>query len=248
MWKRCSTPHGTARFPVIRLPPKPAVSNIQLTPAGRPFEWAALSAFFPWGLNNMRRILTLVLLAVVAMSVAGCHHAFGMMMGKMLAHGYYDDWAPYGEFDDDCSYYELEDDFWEEADEEIAGHMIASAKLTAHFVAAAIAAGMTTEEINAVLEEVADESAIAEFWVTDEDGNVVYTNNPDVEFKFPTDPDGDTQAAPFAALLNGDETVVVQDMQPREADGRLFQYVGVAGVDQTRIVQVGVDGEEHWLE
>ena len=181
------------------------------------------------------------------MSVAGCHHAFGMMMGKMLAHEYYGDWSSEDKFGDDCSYYEYEDDSWhEEDDEEIAGHMIASAKLTAHFVAAAIAAGMTTEEINAVLEEVAEESAIAEFWVTDEDGNVVYTNNAEVEFKFPTDPDGDTQAAPFAALLNGDETVVVQDMQPREADGRWFRYVGVAGVDQVRIVQVGVDGEEDW--
>ena len=247
-------PYGTARFPVIRLPPKPAVRQHSVDAGGSSFCIGDIVCIFPWGLNNMRRILTLVLLAFVAMSVAGCHHAFGMMMGKMLAHEYYGDRTPYGgwssedKFGDDCSYYELEDDFWEEADEEIAGHMIASAKLTAHFVAAAIAAGMTTEEINAVLEEVADESAIAEFWVTDEDGNVVYTNNAEVEFKFPTDPDGDTQAAPFAALLNGDETVVVQDMQPREADGRLFQYVGVAGVDQTRIVQVGVDGEEHWLE
>ena len=193
----------------------------------------------------MRKILTLVLLAVVAVSVAGCHHAFGMMMmGRMLHDGGhrggwapYDGWVPKGKFDDSHRY--------AEDNEDVDGHMIASAKLTAHFVAAAIAAGMTTDEINAVLAEVADESAIAEFWVTDAEGNVVYTNNTEVEFKFSTDPDGDTQVAPFAHLLTGDETVVVQGMQPREADGRMFRYVGVAGVDQARIVQVGVEGKEY---
>ena len=201
----------------------------------------------------MRKILTLVLLVVVAMSVSGCYPAIAMMMGMTheLMHGrshYRGDWSPSDKFDGDYSKsHRYEDDFWYEDDyEDVGGHMVASAKLTAHFVAAAIAAGMTTDEINAVLAEVADESAIAEFWVTDEEGNVVYTNNPAIEFKFPTDPDGDTQAAPFAALLNGEETVVVQDMQPRESDGMMFRYVGVAGVDQARIVQVGVEGEEYW--
>ena len=201
----------------------------------------------------MRKILTLVLLVVVAMSISGCYPAIAMMMGMthelMHGHGHsYGDWSPRGKFDDDYSKsHRYEDDFWYEDDyEDVGGHMVASAKLTAHFVAAAIAAGMTTDEINAVLVEVADESAISEFWVTDEEGNVVYTNNPAIEFKFPTDPDGDTQAAPFAALLHGEETVVVQDMQPRESDGMLFRYVGVAGVDQARIVQVGVEGEEYW--
>ncbi len=201
----------------------------------------------------MRKILTLVLLVVVAMSVSGCYPAIAMMMGMTheLMHGrshYRGDWSPSDKFDGDYSKsHRYEDDFWYEDDyEDVGGHMVASAKLTAHFVAAAIAAGMTTDEINAVLAEVADESAIAEFWVTDEEGNVVYTNNTAIEFKFPTDPDGDTQAAPFAALLNGEETVVVQDMQPRESDGMMFRYVGVAGVDQARIVQVGVEGEEYW--
>ena len=35
-------------------------------------------------------------------------------------------------------------------------------------------------------------------------------------------------------------------MQPRESDGMMFRYVGVAGVDQARIVQVGVEGEDYW--
>ncbi len=205
----------------------------------------------------MRKLLTFVLLIVVAMSISGCYPAIAMMMGMSheLMHGrggYDGGWSSQDKFDRGHFKYDndkYDGDFWFEEDfEDVGDHMVASAKLTAHFVAAAIAAGMTTDEINAVLTEVADESAIAEFWVTDAEGNVVYTNSTDVEFKFPTDPDGDTQAAQFAHLLTGDETVVVQDMQPREADGRMFRYVGVAGVDQARIVQVGVDGEEDWDE
>ena len=126
-----------------------------------------------------------------------------------------------------------------------ASHMVAEAKLTAHFVAAALAAGMSTDEINAALQDVAADTAVAEIWVTDGEGNVVFTNVAGSDFKFPTDPDAGTQAAPFAALLDGSETVVVQDAQPREADGKLFRYVGVAGVDEPRIVQVGIDETGH---
>ena len=123
-------------------------------------------------------------------------------------------------------------------------HMIAEAKLTAHYVAAALAAGKSPEEINATLTEIASASVISEFWVTDENGNVEFTNAPWIEFRFPTDPDAGTQAAPFADLLLGNEQVVTQETQPREADGLPFKYVGVAGVDQRRIVQVGIAGPE----
>lgn len=126
------------------------------------------------------------------------------------------------------------------ADGLLSDHMAAEAMLTAHFVAAAVKAGMSTEEINGALASVADASAISEFWVSDETGRVVYTNVPDAEFVFPADPDDESQAAPFAALLTGDQAVVDQDFMPRELDGMVFKYVGAAGVDQARIVQVGV--------
>ena len=119
-------------------------------------------------------------------------------------------------------------------------HMAAEAMLTAHFVAAAVKAGMSAVEINGVLASVADGSAISEFWVSDENGAVVYTNIPGVEFVFPTDPEADSQAAPFAALLSGEQGIVDQDFLPRELDGMVFKYVAAAGVDQARIVQVGV--------
>ena len=120
-------------------------------------------------------------------------------------------------------------------------HMVAQATLTAYYIDAALKAGMTTEEINFTLSRVAGGTVISEFWVSDEDGQVDFTNVPDLDFTFPTDPDAGSQAAPFADLLLGGETVVVQGAQPRESDGALFQYVGVAGVDQPRIVQVGFD-------
>ncbi len=127
-----------------------------------------------------------------------------------------------------------------DTDAAISDHMVAEATLTAHYVAAALEAGMTREEINAVLKRIADDTVISEFWISDEDGRVEFTNVPGLDFAFPTDPNAGTQAAPFAKLLSGQESVVVQDAQPREADGAMFKYVGVAGVDQRRIVQVGL--------
>lgn len=122
----------------------------------------------------------------------------------------------------------------------LSDHMAAEAMPPAHFVAAAVTAGMSTEEINGALASVADGSAISEFWVSDETGRVVYTNMPGVEFAFPTNPDDESQAAPFAAPLTGGQAVVDQDFMPRELNGMVFKYVGAAGVDQARIVQVGV--------
>lgn len=121
-------------------------------------------------------------------------------------------------------------------------HMVAQAKLTAHYIAAALEAGKSPDEINATLAEIADTSIISEFWVSDETGRVVFTTQPGLDFTFPTDPNAGTQAAPFADLLLGNKQVVTQGMQPREADGKPFQYVGAAGVDQPRIVQVGIAG------
>ena len=126
------------------------------------------------------------------------------------------------------------------ADDAVSQHMVAQAMLAAHFVAAAVKAGTSAEEINAALAKVAAGSAIAEFWISDETGAIEFTNIPGTGFKFPTDPASKSQAAPFAALLDGSKSVVVQGFQSRELDKKMFKYVGVAGVDKRRIVQVGV--------
>lgn len=128
--------------------------------------------------------------------------------------------------------------------DETSRHMVAQAMLTAHFIDAALKAGMDAEQINAVLADIADNSVISEFWISDETGQIAFTNIPGTEFAFPTDPDAGTQAAPFAVLLHGTVNVVIQDAQPRELDAAVFKYVGVAGIDQPRIVQIGVSAAE----
>ena len=132
------------------------------------------------------------------------------------------------------------------AEDAASKHMVAEAMLTAHFIDAAIKAGMSAEAINSVLADVARHSVITEFWISDEHGQIAFTNIPGTSFSFPTDPNSGTQAAPFAALLHGGESVVIQALEKRELDGAPFKYVGVAGVDKARIVQVGIsDGELH---
>ena len=98
--------------------------------------------------------------------------------------------------------------FAEEALQEeniVSKHMVAQAILTAHYIDAALKAGMDTATISNVLASVAEQSVISEFWVSDEQGNIEFTNIVGTPFKFPTDPESDSQAAPFAALLSGVE-------------------------------------------
>ena len=122
-------------------------------------------------------------------------------------------------------------------------HMAAQAMLAAHYVAAALEAGKTAAEIDAVLAGIAERSVIGEFWISDESGRIAFSSAPAQGFAFPTDPEAGTQAAPFARLLTGEAAVVAQEARPRELDGKTFKYVGVAGVDGPRIVQVGLPAE-----
>ena len=122
--------------------------------------------------------------------------------------------------------------------------MIATAKLLAQYVSAANRAGLGREQINSALAGICGQSVITEFWVSDENGEIEFSSSDSQGFRFPLDPDSGTQAAPFSALLEGKTTLVVQAPRPRELDNRIFQYVGVAGVDKSRIVQVGVEFDE----
>ena len=126
--------------------------------------------------------------------------------------------------------------------------MVAVAKLVAHYVATAVENGVPADTINAVLLDITETTKISEVFVTDADGNIEFGSHPGLKFKFPTNPESGTQAAPFAQLLEGTTaegtaTVVVQELQPREFDGAIFQYVGVSGIVRSRIVQVGIAGD-----
>jgi hypothetical protein len=126
-----------------------------------------------------------------------------------------------------------------ECDDLIARHMIGQAMLAAQFVAVAEKAGMTPAQINGVLNTVTGSSAVEEFWITDSAGHA-YLTNTGIDFTFSPDPAKQPQASAFWALLDGRDKIVVQETRRREIDDRVFKYVGVAGVDKPRIVQVGV--------
>jgi adenylate cyclase len=124
--------------------------------------------------------------------------------------------------------------------EDIIGqHMVAEALLTAHLVAIAEKAGLGNEEIRAILKDVADNSAIDEFWITDPEGHAVLSNR-DVSFTFSPDPAKQPQASAFWPLLTGEKKVVIQKAQKREIDDQIYKYVGVGGIDEHRIVQIGI--------
>ena len=125
--------------------------------------------------------------------------------------------------------------------------MTGQARIAAHVVAAAEAAGHDAAQVIDALSTVAAATVLDEFWVTDEEGvayltNVRGTSGEMVSFRFDPDPAVQPQASAFFPLLSsppGSDDVVAQGAQVREIDNEVFKYVGVAGVDRRRIVQVG---------
>jgi len=84
-------------------------------------------------------------------------------------------------------------------EDKIARHMLGEAMLAAQFVAAAERNGMTPVGINAILKEVADKSAIQEFWITDSSGHA-YLTNTGIDFTFSSDAKKQPQASAFWPL------------------------------------------------
>ena len=126
-----------------------------------------------------------------------------------------------------------------DCEDKIARHMVGEAMLAAQFVAAAERNGMMSTGINGILKDIADKSAIQEFWITDPSGHA-YLTNTGIDFTFTSDAAKQPQASAFWPLITGAKHVVIQDARKREIDNKTFKYVGVAGVDKPRIVQVGV--------
>ena len=126
----------------------------------------------------------------------------------------------------------------DQVENKLGQQMQIQARIAAEYVAAAERAGDSPAEINQRLSAIANESDIDEFWVTDETGHA-YLSNIHTEFTFNPDPAVQPQAHVFWPLLTGEAIAVQQKGRVREIDNNLYKYVGVAGVDQSRIVQVG---------
>jgi hypothetical protein len=126
-----------------------------------------------------------------------------------------------------------------ECEDLIASHMIGEALLAAHLVALAEKTEMKSTDISATLRQIAAKSAIQEFWITDASGHA-YLTNTGIDFTFSPDPAKQPQASAFWPLIASGKDI---EARKREIDDRVFKYVGVAGVDKPRIVQVGVAAE-----
>jgi len=121
----------------------------------------------------------------------------------------------------------------------VTDHMLAEASLTAQLVRVAEHdAHLSPADINLILSEVADTTALDEFRITDEQGYAYLTNLP-TPFTFSANPLQQPQMSLFWPILQGQLARYAQEARPRESDHQLYKYVAVAGVDQPRIVQVG---------
>ena len=127
------------------------------------------------------------------------------------------------------------------------GQMTAQARIAAHLVAAAEAAGHDSAHVIETLDAIAANTVLDEIWITDEQGFAYLTNVRDetgvlVPFQFNPDPAVQPQASQFYVLLASpfdSDDVITQPAQVREIDQEVYKYVGVSGVDQHRIVQGG---------
>lgn len=118
--------------------------------------------------------------------------------------------------------------------------MVAQARLTALYVAAAERAGQSPEIISRTLARIAETSLIDEFWITDEKGHAYIHSVEGVDFTFDPDPERQPQAHLFWPLLTGASDQVVQEARRRELDDKVFKYVAVTGADHRRIVELGI--------
>ena len=116
--------------------------------------------------------------------------------------------------------------------------------LAANYVAAAEKAGHEAgrDRITA-LKNISAKSAIEEFWISPIPKGHAYLTNTGIDFTFSPDAAKQPQASAFWPLITGAKDVVIQAARKREIDNRVFKYVGVSGVDEPRIVQVGVSAD-----
>ena len=126
-----------------------------------------------------------------------------------------------------------------EVEDIISQHMVVAATAISELVAVAEKCGLTTKQINDRLTRIDDKTILDEVWVTDGKGFSKLHTGHSPDFQFKPSAAEQPQAHEFWDLLTGAKSVVIQSVQKREVDDQKFKYVGVAGVDRPRIVEVG---------
>ena len=90
------------------------------------------------------------------------------------------------------------------------------------------------------LTRMADRLGIDEIHVVDENKLITQSTVPEfIAFDFSLS----DQTKPFLKILEDKSYVLAQEPTPRGADGKLFQYIGVARIDKPGIVQIGMAPE-----
>jgi HAMP domain-containing protein len=136
---------------------------------------------------------------------------------------------------------EYSDQVWRDVEATVGKQMVVQAAIAAEFAAAAERANLSPDEINTRLRAVTERTTLDEIWISDPKGHAYLHSLPGIDFTFSPDPQEQRQASAFWPLLTGERSRVIQRAQRREVDDRVFKYVGVGGVDEPRIVQVGYE-------
>ncbi len=96
---------------------------------------------------------------------------------------------------------------------------------------------------NDFLVQFSKKTGISEFYITNEKGVTVLSNNPfGIGFTIENDPS--TQAYIFYEILMNSEKKVAQSMMIRDIDGRTFKFIGLSRTDQKGIIQLGLAIED----
>jgi len=142
--------------------------------------------------------------------------------------------------------------------------MVAQATIISHLVAIAEQSGLSPDEINQHLRQIAATSAIDEVWITDSTGRAYLNSLPKQDGSHSSTAILPTailptailptailppQASTFWPLLSGKTSTVVPGssqldrLNSGDSGDRTPTYVGAAGLDKPRIVQVGHSAE-----
>ena len=107
--------------------------------------------------------------------------------------------------------------------------MTAQARIAAHLVAAAEAAGHDSPHVIETLDAIISNTVLDEIWITDEQGVAYLTNVRDetgtlVSFRFDPDPAVQPQASAFYVLLAplDSDDVITQPAEVREIDHEIY--------------------------
>lgn len=92
---------------------------------------------------------------------------------------------------------------------------------------------------NAYLVEFSKKTGISEFYITDENGVTVISNNP-MGLGFTIENEPSTQAYVFYKILANPKERVAQKMSIRDIDGKYFKFVGLSRTGQRGIIQLGL--------